>query len=467
MSGFFGCISKNYCTNDVFYGTDYNSHLGTKKAGMAVQNHKGIQYVIHSIENNYFRAKFESELPKLSGTSGIGIISDMQSQPLVFHSHLGKFAIATVGKISNKKELEERILKKQRHFTDTGGEEVNETELAALLIDEEETLTNGIKNFFNLMKGSCSILILTEKGIYAARDKLGRTPIILGKNDVGYALSSESMAFYNLGYETEHYLGPGEILHVTADGYEQMAKPGNKMQICSFLWVYYGFPASYYEKINVEDCRYKCGAALAKNDNTDADLISGIPDSGIGHAIGFANEKNIPYKRAFVKYTPTWPRSFMPQNQKMRDLVARMKLIPIKEIIDGKKVVFLDDSIVRGTQLKDNTRKLFEEGAREVHIKIACPPLLFPCEYLNFSTSRTRLELAGRTAIKDFKGTDNIDLKPYLNDQSEEYATMIEQIKKRLNITSLQFQKIDDLIDAIGLPKKQLCTHCWDNSSYS
>jgi amidophosphoribosyltransferase len=467
MSGFFGSIAKTDCVSHVFYGTDYHSHLGTKRAGMAFFNkEKGFQRAIHSLEDGYFRSKFENDLKDFEGNSGIGSISDTEAQPIVANSHLGKFAITTVSKINNAEELEKEFLTNHRTFSETSQGSVNPTELVAMLIADGNDFVSGIENVYNKIKGSCSILILTEHDIIAARDKLGRTPIVIGKNGNGFAAASESCSFANLNLEIEKFLGPGEVIRITADGYVQLREPNKKMQVCSFLWVYYGYPPSYYEGINVDDVRYKCGAALAKNDDVKADFVAGIPDSGVGHAIGYSNERKIPYTRPYAKYTPTWPRSFMPQNQKMRDLVAKMKLIPNPALIKNKRGVFLDDSIVRGTQLKDNTRDLHSEGIKEVHMRIACPPLTYPCEFLNFSRSRKTLELATRTAISQLEGTEDVDLKKYSDPESEEYKKMVERIRKNLGLTSLKYQKLDDLVDAIGLPKSKLCTHCWDGSSY-
>ncbi len=467
MSGFFGSTLKTDCVSHVFYGTDYHSHLGTKRAGMAFYNAEhGFQRAIHSLEDGYFRTKFENDLKNFSGNAGIGIISDMEAQPIVANSHLGKFAVATVSKIANAEELETEFLKKHRTFSETSQGSVNPTELIAMLIADGDDFVSGIENVYQKVKGSCSILILTENEIIAARDKLGRTTIIIGKNCEGYAIASESCSFANLDYEIDKFLGPGEIVRVTADGYEQLRKPNAKMQICSFLWVYYGYPPSYYEGINVDETRYRCGAALAKNDSVDADFVAGIPDSGLGHAIGYSNERKIPYMRPYAKYTPTWPRSFMPQNQVTRELVAKMKLIPNPAIIKGKRGIFLDDSIVRGTQLKDNTHDLYQEGLKEIHMRIACPPLTYPCEYLNFSRSRKSLELATRKAISQLVGSEEVDFTIYSNPNTEEYRQMVEQIRKNLGLTTLQFQNLSDLVEAIGLPKESLCTHCWDGSGY-
>ncbi|MCF8296369.1 MAG: amidophosphoribosyltransferase [Saprospiraceae bacterium] len=466
MGGFFGTISKTDCVKDLFYGTDYNSHLGTKRGGIAVLNSKEFKRTIHNLENSYFRTKFESSIDKFHGNSGIGVISDTESQPIMINSHLGEFAIVTVSRIKNIQELAENLLKKKRNFSETSGVGINATELIAMLITEEESFEKGIENVYDKVKGSCSMLIITKQGIYAARDKLGRTPIIIGKKEGAYAMSSESTSFSNLGFIFERDVGPGEILLITADGIEQRKKPYEKMQICSFLWVYYGYPSSCYENINVEECRYKCGAALARNDNVEIDFVSGIPDSGIAHAIGYSNEKKIPYKRAYVKYTPTWPRSFMPQNQDMRDLVARMKLIPIESLIKDKKIVFCDDSIVRGTQFRENVEILYEYGAAEIHVRPACPTLIFPCEFLNFSTSRSTLDLAGRKAIKELEGAEDKYLDEYATPGTDKYYAMIEKIRKKIGVHSLQYQKLDELVEAIGLPKERLCTHCWDGSSY-
>jgi amidophosphoribosyltransferase len=466
MGGLFGTISKDDCVSDVFYGTDYHSHLGTRRGGLAVHGSGGFHRSIHNIENNYFRSKFEADLPKFSGNSGIGIISDNDPQPLLIGSHMGTFAIVTVAKINNAEELEQRALRNKKHFLETSGGVINPTELASMLICEEESIEDGIRNAQEAIQGSCSMLLLTQEGIYAARDRLGRTPIVIGKKDGAFAAASESCAFANLGFKVEKHLGPGETVFLTADGYEQRNKPGDKMQICAFLWVYYGYPATQYEWINVEFVRNRCGSALARNDEVEVDFVAGIPDSGIGHAIGYANEKKIPYLRPFVKYTPTWPRSFMPQNQEVRDLVAKMKLIPIRSMIEGKRILFCEDSIVRGTQLKDNIEILFDYGASEVHMRPACPTLIFPCEFLNFSTSRSRLDLAGRSVINEIEVGEEENLEEYYTPGSEKYVEMIDRIRQRLRLTTLQYQKLDDMVDAIGLPKEKVCTHCWDNSSY-
>lgn len=466
MGGLFGIVSKDDCVNDLFYGTDYLSHLGTRRGGLAVKNGQGIARSIHSLENAYFRSKFESDLDKFQGDKGIGVISDNDSQPIIVGSHLGTFGLVTVAKISNIDALTAEFYGKRKNFTETSGSGINPTELVAMLICERDSFEEGIQNVQESIEGSCSLLLLTDDGVYAGRDKLGRTPIVIGRKDGAYAASSETCAFPNLGYAVDRDLGPGEIVFMTPDGYEQRKPPGSEMQICSFLWVYYGYPATNYEGINVEDARNRCGRALARNDNVEIDFVAGIPDSGIGHAIGYANEKQIPYRRPFVKYTPTWPRSFMPQNQAVRDLVAKMKLIPIQTLIEGKKILFCEDSIVRGTQLQDNIQILFDCGADEIHMRPACPTLIYPCEFLNFSTSQSSLALAGRKAIKELEGQEDKDLDQYAVFGTEKNLAMVEGIRKRLKLTTLQFQRLDDLVEAIGLPKEKLCTHCWDGSSH-
>ena len=466
MGGFFGTVSKADCVNDLFYGTDYHSHLGTKRGGLAAKNSKGFTRTIHNIENNYFRSKFEDDLPQLTGHSGIGIISDNDPQPLIIGSHLGKFGIVTVGKINNMEELAAKAFQNKRHFTEMSGGELNPTELVAMLICQEESFKAGIQRAQEIIQGSCSMLLLTENGIIAARDRLGRTPIAIGRKEGAYAVSSESCAFPNIGFKEDRDLGPGEAVLLSADGYEQIKAPEEKMQICSFLWVYYGYPASSYEGINVESVRYRCGSALGKDDAVEIDFVAGIPDSGIGHAIGYANERKIPYLRPFVKYTPTWPRSFMPQNQTMRDLVARMKLIPIRSLIEGKRILFCEDSIVRGTQLQDNIQILFDYGASEIHMRPACPTLIYPCDFLNFSTSRSTLDLAGRKAITELEGADETHLDAYAMSGSEENKQMVDRIRQRLRLSTLQYQRLENLVEAIGLPKEKLCTHCWDGSSH-
>ncbi|MCE5333144.1 MAG: amidophosphoribosyltransferase [Desulfobacteraceae bacterium] len=464
MGGLFGVVSRDDCVSDLFYGTDYHSHLGTRLGGMVVCNARGMQRSIHNIENSYFRTKFEPELGSFRGNHGIGVISDTDPQPLVARSHLGTFGIVTVGRINNMEELIVQALNERRSFFDTNHGMVNPTEMVAKLICLEENFEDGIRKVQGSIRGSCSMLLLTDKGIYAARDRLGRTPLVLGRREGGLAVSSESCAFANLGFEVEHFLGPGEVVLITADGWEQCAKPGLDMQICSFLWVYYGYPASEYEGINVEFARNECGAALARNDDADVDYVAGIPDSGIGHAIGYANERKLPYLRPYVKYTPTWPRSFMPQNQEWRDLVAKMKLIPVRRLIEGKRLLFCEDSIVRGTQLRDNIQLLFDLGAREVHMRPACPPLIFACEFLNFSTSRSTLDLIARKVIQKLEGVGDIDLGSYMEFGSGKNRAMVEEIRKVLRLSTLKYQRLEDLVASIGLPKEKLCTHCWDGT---
>jgi amidophosphoribosyltransferase len=466
MGGLFGIVSKEDCVSDLFYGTDYHSHLGTRYGGMAVRNARGIERSIHNIENSYFRTKFEAELPGFHGGTGIGVISDTDAQPLFMGSHLGTFGIVTVGKINNIDALVQRAFDRRRYFSDTTGGSINPTEVMATLICEEENFEDGIRTAQEAVEGSCTLLVLTDKGVYAARDRLGRTPLAIGRRNGALAVSSETCAFPNLGFETEYFLGPGEIVLLTADGYETRVPPGPRMQICAFLWVYYGYPASAYEGINVEHARNCCGGALARRDDSAIDCVAGIPDSGIGHAIGYATARNVPYRRPFVKYTPTWPRSFMPQNQQMRDLVARMKLIPIRRLIADQRLLFCEDSIVRGTQLQDTIQILYDYGAREVHMRPACPVLIYPCEFINFSASRSTLDLAGRKAIHDLEGGEPTDLPAYARAGTEQNLAMIDGIRQRLRLTTLKYQRLEDLVAAIGLPREKLCTHCWDGSSY-
>ena len=472
MSGFFGCVSRHECVGDVFYGTDYHSHLGTRRAGMAFYNGEKFVRSIHSLENGYFRNKFEEELPKFANSNmGIGVISDSESQPITITSHLGRFSVATVARIDNIKELTQELLDNKNHFSELSDSDINASELVAILVGKAETFKEGIEYAQSKIKGSCSMLIMTDTVIYAARDRFGRTPIMIGKNDKGYVCASESSSFTNLGYEYVRDIGPGEVVQISADGIRQVTPPGERMQICSFLWVYYGYPSAFYEGINVENARYRSGAAMAKRDaDLQLDCAAGIPDSGIAHAIGYANQKGVEYSRPFVKYTPTWPRSFMPQNQKMRDLVAKMKLIPNKELTKDKRIAFLDDSIVRGTQLKDNVVKLIDAGVKEVHMRIACPPLIYPCKFLNFSTSRSNFDLYTRRVIRDMEGTSELSeeiLQEYVDCNSAKHKEMVNIMCKNMQLTSLKFQRLEDLVAAIGLPKCKLCTHCWDNSSYT
>lgn len=467
MGGFFGTISKKSCKADLFYGTDYNSHLGTKRAGMATYDEeKGFIRSIHNLESSYFRTKFESELGKFTGNSGIGVISDTDPQPIIINSRLGRFAIVTVAKICNMEELERDLLENNMHFAEASSGRINQTELVALLILQGGTFVEGIENVYRSIKGSCSMLILTENGIIAARDRLGRTPIVIGKKDGAYAASSESTCFPNLDYEIDRYVGPGEILRITADGIEQLRKPEEEMQICSFLWVYYGFPTSCYEGRNVEVVRFACGQAMGRTDDSDVDCACGIPDSGVGMALGYADGMKVPYHRAVSKYTPTWPRSFTPSDQSMRSLVAKMKLIPNRAMLEGKRLLFCDDSIVRGTQLRDNVKVLYEYGAKEVHIRIACPPLIYGCPFIGFTASKSDLELITRRIIKELEGDENKNLEKYATAGSQEYCRMVEVIRERFGLTSLKFNTVDNLVKAIGLPKCKICTHCFDGSSH-
>ena len=470
MAGFFGSIGKYSCVADVFYGTDYHSHLGTRRAGMATfSEENGFRRVIHSIQQSPFRTKFEDELNDFSGNAGIGIISDTDAQPLLFNSHLGRFAVSTVGKILNAEELVEHLLQENMHLSEFSSGRINPTELVGLLIVKGKTFVDGIENVYRLVKGSCSILVLTEDGIIAARDSWGRTPIVVGRRDDAYAVASESSAFQNLGFETEYFVGPGEIVRITASYMEQLRKPSPRKQICSFLWVYYGFPTSDYENRNTEEVRNACGEAMGRIDTTEVDCACGIPDSGIGMAIGYASGHGVPYRRAISKYTPTWPRSFTPSKQEMRELVAKMKLIHNGAVLRGKRVLFCDDSIVRGTQLRDNTKCLFEAGAKEVHMRIASPPLLYGCPFINFTSSKSEMELLTRRLIAEFEGMDAANdperLKAYSKTDSPEYLRMVEAIQNRFGLSSLRFTRLEDLVEAIGLPKCELCTHCFDGSS--
>ncbi|MBN1648327.1 MAG: amidophosphoribosyltransferase [Spirochaetales bacterium] len=463
MGGFFGVVSADDCTADLFYGTDYHSHLGTKRGGLAVRNAKGFVRFIHDITNAQFKSKFENDIAKLNGSMGIGIISDYEDQPLLICSHLGNYAIVTVGVIKNLEQLaKEAFRDRLTHFSEMSGGEINPTELVATIINSGGSFAEGIRKAQLKIEGSCSILLLTEKGIYAARDYMGRTPAILGKKEGSIAVTMDTCAFPNLDFQVDRYLGPGEVVFISENGVETIIEPEGKMRICAFLWVYYGYPASSYEKINVEEVRYRCGKALAMADDTRVDIVGGIPDSGTGHAIGYANEAGIPYSRPFVKYTPTWARSFMPQNQEHRNLVARMKLIPIREIIEGKRILFCDDSIVRGTQLRDIVDRLYEYGAPEVHMRPACPPLVFGCRYLNFSRSASELDLAARKEIRSLEGSADKHLDQYSDPKTEKYCAMVKNIGKKLNLTSLKYQTLDDLVSAIGLPAEKLCTYCWN-----
>ena len=467
MGGFFGTVSQQPCAADLFYGTDYQSHLGTRRGGMATySSENGFFRSIHNLESTYFRTRFESEIEKFQGNSGIGVISDTDAQPMLMNSHLGRFALVTVAKINNMEELAQQLLSENMHLSEFSSGRINPTELVALLIIKGKDFVSGIENVYHNIKGSCSMLLLTEDGIIAARDSWGRTPIVVGRKQGAMAVTSESTAFPNLEYETCHFVGPGEIIRITSDSMEQLRKPNKRMQVCSFLWVYYGFPTSNYEGKNVEVVRNECGRVMGREDKTKVDCACGIPDSGIGMAVGYAEGHGVPYMRAISKYTPTWPRSFMPFNQDMRRLVAKMKLIANKDILLDKRVLFCDDSIVRGTQLRDNTKALHDLGAKEVHMRIACPPLVYGCPFINFSASKSELELVTRRIIQDFEGENPQNISAYTVTDSPEYTRMVEEIARRLNLDSLKFSKLETLVSAIGLPKCQICTHCFDGSSF-
>ena len=468
MGGFFGTVSKASCVTDLFYGTDYNSHLGTKRGGLATYDAEEGMFArsIHNLESTYFRTKFEDELDKFKGNVGIGIISDTDPQPIIINSHLGRFAIVTVAKIVNLEEIEAELLSQNMHFAELSSGNTNQTELISLLIIQGKTFVEGIENVYRRVKGSCSMLLLSEDGsIIAARDTWGRTPIVIGRKEGAYAATSESSSFPNLDYEIDRYLGPGEIVRMTADGVEQLRKPEEKMQICSFLWVYYGFPTSCYEGRNVEELRFTSGLKMGQSDNSEVDCACGIPDSGVGMALGYAEGKGVPYHRAISKYTPTWPRSFTPSKQEMRSLVAKMKLIPNRAMLEGKRLLFCDDSIVRGTQLRDNVKVLYEYGAKEVHIRIACPPLIYACPFVGFTASKSPLELITRRVIEELEGDADKNLEKYATTGSPEYEKMVSIIAERFGLTTLKFNTLETLIESIGLPKCKVCTHCFDGSS--
>ncbi len=466
MGGFFGTVSKTLCVADLFYGTDYNSHLGTRRGGMATYSEEhGFNRSIHNLESTYFRTRFEGELSKFKGNAGIGVISDTDAQPMLMNSHLGRFALVTVAKINNIEEIAAQLLNENMHLSEFSSGKINTTELVALLIIKGKTFVDGIENVFRTVKGSCTMLLLTEDGIIAARDSWGRTPVVVGQKDDAYAVTSESTSFPNLGYETYRYLGPGEIVRLYADRVEQLRKPNKRMQICSFLWVYYGFPTSCYEGRNVEEVRYKCGEAMGREDDSEVDCVCGIPDSGIGMAVGYAAGHNVPYQRAISKYTPTWPRSFTPTNQEMRNLVAKMKLIANKDMLNGKRICFCDDSIVRGTQLRNTSDELRRDGAKEIHMRIACPPIIYGCPFLNFSSSKSYMELLSRRIIKDFEGEENKNIEKYAVTDSPEYKRMVAEMADRLGFDSLKFSKLETIIESIGLSKCDVCTHCFDGSS--
>ena len=466
MGGFFGVASTENCTFDLFFGTDYHSHLGTRRAGMAVYGEDtGFHKAIHNIENTPFRTKFDGCLEELHGTMGIGCISDYEAQPILVRSHHGPFAVTTVGKINNIKEIADTILKDNVHFFVMGNGEINATELVAAIINQKDNLIEGIKYALELIDGSLSMLILTPKGIFAARDKYGRTPVVLGKKDDARCACFESYSYLNLGYEDDRELGPGEIVVFDSKSVKTLVSPSDKMRVCTFLWVYYGYPSASYEGISVEKMRYNCGKLMAKRDNVDVDVVAGVPDSGTAHAVGYANESGIPFSRPFIKYTPTWPRSFMPTIQSRRNLIARMKLIPVHDLIRDKKLLLIDDSIVRGTQLRETTEFLYESGAKEVHIRPACPPLLYGCKYLNFSRSTSEMELIARVVICELEGTTDVSkeiLDEYADPDSEKYKMMEEGIRKKLNFTSLRFNRLDDMLDAVGIDRDKLCTYCWN-----
>ena len=465
MGGFFGVASKEDCVFDLFFGVDYHSHLGTRRAGMAVYDEKnGFDKAIHNIENAPFRTKFTSESNSMHGTLGIGCISDYEAQPILVRSHHGTFAITTVGKINNAGSIVDTIIRGNTHFFEMQNGEINPTELVAAIINQKENFIEGIRYAQELIEGSLSMLILTPRGVYAARDKLGRTPIVLGEKEEGYCASFESFAYLNLGYRDYREMGPGEIAVLTPEGVKTLVAPGKKMKICTFLWVYYGYPSSSYEGISVEKMRYNCGRLLARRDNVHPDIVAGVPDSGTAHAIGYANESGIPFSRPFIKYTPTWPRSFMPTHQSKRNLIAKMKLIPVHDLIEGKSLLLIDDSIVRGTQMRETTEFLYESGATEVHIRPACPPLLFGCKYLNFSRSTSEMELIARRVINELEGCEASEetVREYADPDSEKYEKMVETICEKLHFTSLRYHRLDDMIEAVGIDADQLCTYCWN-----
>lgn len=468
MGGFFGVASKNDVSLDLFFGVDYHSHLGTRRGGIAILDKNGkFLRSIHNIQNSPFRTKFEKDIDEMHGNLGIGCISDFEPQPLLVHSHLGSYAITTVGIVTNKKELEEEILATgYTHFLEMSGGEINQTELIVALINQKSSIPEGIKYVQEKIKGSMSMLIMTENGIYAARDRLGRTPIQIGHKEGAYCASFENFAYANLGYKDHHELGPAEIVFMTSDGIEVVQQPGKEMKICTFLWIYYGYPTATYEGVNVETMRYNCGKYLAQRDkgSVTPDAVAGVPDSGVAHAVGYANESGIPFTRPFIKYTPTWPRSFMPTSQDQRNLIAHMKLIPVQPLIKDKKLLLIDDSIVRGTQLRETTDFLYQSGAKEVHIRPACPPLVYGCKYLNFSRSNSEMDLITRRVIKQLEGENVSDetLKKYCNPDTPEYANMLEEIRKQLHFTSLRFHRLDDMLDSVGIDHCNMCTYCWN-----
>ncbi|MBR4716314.1 MAG: amidophosphoribosyltransferase [Bacteroidales bacterium] len=466
MSGLFGVVTKNPCVTDLFYGTDYHSHLGTRRAGISTNDNGVMHLNIHNIQNSYFRTKFSEDLHEMAGNMGIGVISDTDPQPIVVNSHLGRFAVCTVSKINNMDELERECLNQRQQFTELSMGGTNPTELVALLITQGKDFADGIRNVYRHIKGSVSMLILTDKGIIAARDYLGRTPLVIGRRGTDYAVDSESHSYINIGFQTVRYVGPGEAVLISPDGLTQLIEPSKRMQVCSFLWIYYGYPVAQYEDINAEEVRYQLGLAMGQGDDVEADFVSAIPDSGIGMALGYSAGKGIPYKRGILKYTPTWSRSFMPVNQESRNLVAKMKLIPSRKVLEGKDVVFCDDSIVRGTQLRDQVKMLYEAGVKHIHIRISCPPLIHGCTYLNFSASKTDMELIARRCIEELEGGEIRNLEAYRDSSSKEYAAMVEKIRQHVGVDTLKFNSLQTVCDAIGLPKDQVCTHCFDGSSY-
>ncbi len=465
MGGFFGVASKKDCVFDLFFGTDYHSHLGTRRAGMAVYNKEtGFERAIHNIENAPFRTKFDKDVNEMQGYLGIGCISDYEPQPLLVRSHHGTYAIMTVGKINNMEAIAEELFSSgHSHFLEMSGGDINATELVAAIINQKDNLIEGLQYVQEIIDGSMTVVLLTPKGIYASRDRLGRTPVVVGKKEDAYCISFESFAYLNLGYVDEKELGPGEIVIVTPESVTTLVSPGKDMKICTFLWVYYGYPSSSYEGISVEKMRYNCGALLAKRDDVHPDNVAGVPDSGVAHAIGYSNASGIPFSRPFIKYTPTWPRSFMPTIQSQRNMIAKMKLIPVHDLIQDKSLLLIDDSIVRGTQLRETTEFLYQSGAREVHIRTACPPLLYGCKYLNFSRSSSEMELITRRTIKEMTGNAaNVNLSAYSNPDSPEYQEMVKRIGVQLNFTSLRFHRLDDMIESVGIDRCRLCTYCWD-----
>ena len=466
MGGFFGVASKEACNLDLFYGTDYHSHLGTRRGGMATYGSDGWKRAIHNIENSPFRTKFEKDVDTMKGNIGIGCISDYDPQPILIQSHLGCFGITTVGKINNADQLIRNLYENgHTHFQSMTNGQINSTELVAALICKKDSFVEGIRYVQSVVEGSMTLLLLTENGIYAARDLLGRTPVVIGKKENAYCVSFESFAYINLGYTDYKELGPGEIVYVTPESVETVSPACEKMRICSFLWVYYGYPTSSYEGVGVEEMRYNCGKLLAQRDDhsIDVDIVAGVPDSGIAHAIGYANESGIPYARPFIKYTPTWPRSFMPTTQSQRNLIAKMKLIPVHSLIEDRSLLLIDDSIVRGTQLRETTEFLYQSGAKEVHVRPACPPLLYGCKYLNFSRSKSDLDLITRRIIREWEGDNDVNvLGEYADPNSDRYAAMLEEIRKRQNFTSLRYHRLDDLIKSIGIDACQVCTYCFN-----